>query len=85
MIIYDNYEEIGQIHKYVSIDLSSKKHKNRVLDFLQSTNPVTEKFEYTIKAKWTDDKFHPHMLLSESELREFAEKLNLMVEEIDGK
>lgn len=79
MIEYDDYIEFGETHKFLSIDLSTKKYKNRVLDIIQFTNPLTEKFEYKIRAKWTAGQYHPTMHLSGNELEELADKLNQMV------
>ena len=85
MIDYGDYEDLGKTHKYVSIDLSTTKHKNRVLDVLQSTCMFTGDFEYHIKAQWTSAQYHPKMCMSESELIEFSEKLNLLVDQIKSK
>ncbi|EKA7375374.1 hypothetical protein OL330_004682 [Vibrio parahaemolyticus] len=85
MIDYDDYEEFGNTHKYLSIDLSTTKHKNRVIDILQFTNPLTQEFEYKIRAQWTADQYHPTMHLSGSELEELADKLNQMVADAKAK
>ncbi|MGE6178384.1 hypothetical protein, partial [Aeromonas salmonicida] len=79
MIYYDDYEEFGKTHKYLSIDLSTRTHKNRIIDILQFTNLATQEFEYKIRAKWTPEQYHPTMHLSGSELEELADKLNQMV------
>ncbi|MCR9698557.1 hypothetical protein NB555_05260, partial [Vibrio cholerae] len=77
--------ELGITHKYLSINLSTKKHRNRVIDILQFTNPVTQEFEYKIRAQWTADQFHPTMHLSGAELEDLADKLNQMVTDAKAK
>ncbi|EOX3957975.1 hypothetical protein [Vibrio alginolyticus] len=79
------YDDFGKKHKYVSIDLSSKKYKNRVLNILQTSNPSIDGFEYEIQAKWTPSQYHPTMSLSEKDLIELSEKLNMLVDEIKAK
>ena len=61
---------------YIAIDLSDKKHKNRVLHFIETKNILTEEDEYVIKAQWTSDQYHPSMTMSKSELIDFVNALN---------
>ena len=82
MIEFGEYEEFDKVYNYVSIDLTTTKHKNRMLDFLENQNPLGE-YQYMIKAKWTADKFHPTMTLSEDELIEFSNAISKLVEEIE--
>ena len=81
MIEFGEYEEFGKVNKYVSIDLTTTKHKNRVLDFLEYQNPL-EEYQYAIKAKWTAEKYHPTMILSEDELIEFSDAISKLAKEI---
>lgn len=73
------HDDFGKKRKYVSIDLSDTKHKNRVVSFLKCKHPLTGKFYYDVKAKWTSGKYHPSMMLSRAELLELSVALQKMV------
>ncbi|GGF64990.1 hypothetical protein [Alteromonas lipolytica] len=79
------YDDGGESRKFIRIDLSSSKHKNRVVDICQIYNPETNEFQYDLTAKWTDQKYHPTMFLSESDLMELSKEINLLVDEIEAK
>jgi hypothetical protein len=82
MIIIDTYDDFDQERDYISIDLHTTRHKNRVIDFLEKTHPLSGEYEYEIRAQWTDSKFHPMMTMDEEDLIKFAEGLNLWVDKI---
>jgi len=76
---YDNY---GKENDYVTINLADKKHTNRVLDILEGENIVTNEYEYTIKAQWTSEQYHPWMTMNENDLIALSKALNKFVEKI---
>lgn len=82
MIDYGDYDDLGQTRKYLSIDLTDKQHPNRVIDIIQTTHPLTQQYQYKIKAQWSPDKFHPTMCLSQEELEEFSSKLNQLINDV---
>ena len=82
MIEFGEYEEFEKVYKFVSIDLTTSKHKNRVLDFIEHQSPMGN-YQYAIKAKWTAEKYHPTMILSEDELIKFSDAILRLVEEIN--
>lgn len=85
MIVIDTYDDFGKERGYISIDLHTTKHKNRVINFLEKIHPLTSEYEYEIKAQWSESPFHPMMTMKEEDLLEFAEGLNLWVEKIKNR
>jgi len=82
MIKTGKYDNFGKENDYVTIDLSDSKHKNRVLDILEGQNMITDEYEYTIKAQWTSEQYHPWMTMGENDLIALSEALNNFVEKI---
>jgi len=80
MIDTGSYDDFGKEREFISIDLRTPKHKNRVIDFFEKKNMLNDEYQYSIKAQWTDSKFHPDMTMSEKELIEFASALNSWVQ-----
>lgn len=62
--------------EYISIDLATTKHKNRVLDIFAAIDMLGESWKYEIRAKWTDSKFHPTMSMTEDDVLELSDALN---------
>ena len=85
MISLKDYEEFGETFKCISIDLSENKYENRVLNILQTRNPLTGSFDFDIKAKWTNDKYHPDMCMSESDIIGLRDMLNVLVDQIESR
>jgi hypothetical protein len=85
MIKFDQYDKFGTTYNYVTIDLSTTKHRSRVLDFLEDQNPATGEHQYIIKAQWTPEKYHPTMILSKDELIQFSIAIEKMVNVIHKK
>jgi len=76
------YDCFGTDRDFISIDLHTAKHKNRVIDFLEGKNIVTDEYEYEVKAQWTPGQYHPNMTMTEDELIAFFEALSFWVEKI---
>lgn len=68
--------------EFITIDLSSSKHKNRVVDFFEEKQLIENESRYSIRAQWTDDKYHPTMCMSESDFLEFVAELNKWADKI---
>lgn len=71
--------------EYISIDLASSKHKNRVLDLFASVDALGQNWEYEIRAQWTSSKFHPTMVMTENDLIQLATALNKWVGDIQAR
>ena len=83
MIETGKYDNFGKENDYISIDLADKKHKNRVLDILEGNNIITDEYEYTIKAQWTSEQYHPWMTMNENDLINLSKALGKFVEKIE--
>ena len=77
--LHQHYEE--QL-EYVEIDLRSSKHKNRLVEFVEKRNQLTNEFEYEVRAEWTAAKYHPNMVMTEDELLDFAQVINSWADKI---
>lgn len=82
MIDTGTYNHYGTEEDYITIDLSDKKHPNRIIEILKSSNMLTGAHEFTIKAQWTADKFHPDMVMKEDDLLDFADAVNQLAQKI---
>jgi len=82
MIETGQYDHYGTEEDYITINLADKKHKNRVIDILKSSNMLTGEHEFTIQAQWSKGKFHPDMVMKESDFLEFAEAVNELAKKI---
>lgn len=69
--IYDYY---GKDCSYITIDLSDKKHKNRVLD-IEETKNIDDTITYDIKVQWTASQYHPTMMMKEDDIIDLADAL----------
>lgn len=83
MIKTGKYDYYGKDYEYIEIDLSDKKHKNRVLDILEEPHPLNDEYRYSIKAQWTPDGYHPWMTMDETDLINLSKALNKLVEKIE--
>ncbi len=68
--------------KYISINLSDNKHRNRIIDFYEEKNIITDEFQCSIKVHWTDDKHHPVMQMKKNDFLKFVQELNYWAENI---
>lgn len=82
MIEKGTHELYGQELEYVSIDLSDRRHKNRVLDFFETRDALSNAFTCKIQAKWSEGKFHPTMVMDEEEFLDFADALSKWADRI---
>ncbi|MCL6305592.1 hypothetical protein QQL38_14290 [Pseudomonas syringae] len=82
MIKKGKHEHWNEELEFVEIDLRTTKHKNRMIEFIEKRNQLTNELEYDIRAEWTAQKYHPNMSMSEDELLEFAEVINGWVTKI---
>lgn len=64
---------------YITIDLSSRKYKNRALHFIAAKHPITGDVYFDIRAEWTDSRYHPMMHMDADDLIEFVDELNAWV------
>lgn len=81
MIIKAKYTPYDEAFEIISVDLSDKKHKNRVINFLEERNPITHEIDYRIIAQWSPLN-HPVMTMKADEIIELAEALNEWVDKI---
>ena len=77
--VYDNFDKENE---YITIDLSDRHHKNRVVDLLESVNILSGEYEYKIKAQWTNDQYHPTMTMSEDDVIKFHNELGKWIDKI---
>ncbi|WP_060825710.1 hypothetical protein [Sulfurospirillum cavolei] len=82
MIEIGKYDHFGTKEDYITIDLSDKKHSNRVINFLKRNNILTGAHEFTIQAQWTAAQFHPDMVMKEDDFLDFADAINQLAEKI---
>ncbi|WP_236486386.1 hypothetical protein, partial [Pseudomonas syringae] len=82
MIKKDTHERYGEELEFISIDLSDKKHPNRVIDFLEIRDPVSKEFTCDIHAKWSEGKYHPTLKMSEEDFLDLADLFGAWAERI---
>jgi hypothetical protein len=70
---------------FISLDLSDKQHKNRVIDFFERESGIPGEMEYTIRAQWTAAQYHPYMRMDADEFVEFVEALSVWAERIKSR
>lgn len=75
--------EFGKTCNFISIDMASAKHKTRVIDILEFVHPISGDYLYSLKAKWTQDKFHPSMNLSEKDIVSLAKAFGKLARKIE--
>ncbi|QBX41399.1 hypothetical protein E4T63_12700 [Pseudomonas fluorescens] len=73
MIENGKHDHFGETLEYISIDLSDKKHKNRVIDFFETRDPLSQEFTCDIQAKWSTGKFHPTLTMSKQDVLGLAD------------
>lgn len=74
------HDDCGKKRKFVSVNLADTKHKNRVVSFLKRKHPLSGKFYYDLKAKWTSDRNHPTMMLTKRQVLALSSALAELVE-----
>jgi hypothetical protein len=82
MIEKGTHIRYGNELEYISIDLSDKKHPNRVIDFLETRDPLSQEFTCDIHAKWSEGKYHPTLTMSQKDILELADLFGAWAERI---
>ena len=62
--------------EYIAINLSDRKHKNRIINFCKESNLITNEFECSIHAQWTDNNKHPVIKMKKDDFLSFVQALN---------
>ena len=84
MIEKGTHDHYGEKLEYISIDLSDKKHKNRVIDFFETRNPLSREFTCDIQAKWSTGRSHPTLTMSKEDILGLAEVFGEWADRIRG-
>lgn len=82
MIRKGNYDYYGRQMEFISIDLSDKKHPNRVIHFLETRHPITQAFTCDVEAKWSTGNLHPSLTMKKEDVLALAHLFSEWAERI---